>query len=240
MRSISKTMLRTCAGLAVAAGLVVGGAGVANATTTSPTTAQSSHHPACNPWARERWNLNGKNEVKAVYLGTTYTYSVTFRQSGSCLTGTLTDSYYPTTGPIWGTVNKNSVTFSFAYPSGSVQGTRTYTGTINRRGSGVRNVVRDGHRERHRHLDAGQARGSRVPVVVPVVEPLRGMPGIPAPLDSISIASANVPATRQAAGTLLSGGGSWRTGVPNPGTSRYPCPAPSRWSRCGGRTGSTR
>jgi len=134
MRGISKTMLRTCAGLAVAAGLVAGGAGVANAATTSPTTAQSNHHPACNPWARERWNLNGKNQVKAVYNGSTYTYSVTFRQFGSCLSGTLTDSYYPTTGPLWGTVNKNYVTFSFAYPSGSIQGTRTYTGTINRWG----------------------------------------------------------------------------------------------------------
>jgi hypothetical protein len=135
MRGISKMMLRTCAGLAVAAGLVVGGTGVANAATTSPSTAQSSHHPACNPWARERWNLNGKNQVKAVYLGSTYTYSVTFRQFGSCLSGSLTDSYYPTTGPIWGTVNKNYVTFSFAYPSGSVQGTRTFTGTISRWGA---------------------------------------------------------------------------------------------------------
>ena len=137
MRSISKTMLRTCAGLAVAAGLVAGGAGVASAATTSPTTAQSNHHPACNPWARERWNLNGNNKVNAVYLGTTYTYSVTFKQAGSCLGGTLTDTYYAgtATGPIWGTVNKNSVTFSFAYPSGSVQGTRTFTGTINRWGA---------------------------------------------------------------------------------------------------------
>ena len=195
MRGISKTMLRTCAGLAVAAGLVVGGAGVASATTTSPTTAQSSHHPACNPWARERFNLNGKNQVKAVYLGTTYTYSVTFRQFGSCLSGTLTDSYYPTTGPIWGTVNKNSVTFSFTYPSGSVQGTQDLHRNHQPAGSGVRNVVRDGLRERHRHLDAGQARGPRVSLVVPMVESLRGMPGIPASL-AASIASANVPATR--------------------------------------------
>jgi hypothetical protein len=135
MRGISKTMLRTCAGLAVAAGLVVGVTGVASAATTSPT-AQSTHHgPACNPWARERWNLNGKNQVQAVYLGKTYTYSVTFRQFGSCLSGTLTDSYYPVTGPISGTVNRNHVTFSFTYPSGSIQGTRTYTGTINRWGA---------------------------------------------------------------------------------------------------------
>lgn len=136
LRSISKTMLRTCAGLAVTAGLVVGGAGMASAATASPTV-HSNHHPGprCNPFARERWNLNGKNnQVKAVYLGNTYTYSATFKQYGSCLSGSLTDSYYPTTGPISGTVNKNNVTFTFVYPSGSVQGTRTYTGTINRWG----------------------------------------------------------------------------------------------------------
>ena len=136
MRSISKTMLRTCAGLAVAAGLVAGGAGVASAATVTPV-AQSNHHPGprCNPWAREQWNLNGRNHVAAVYLGSTYTYKVTFKQFGSCLTGTLTDGYFPTTGPISGTVNRNHVTFSFTYPSGSVQGTRTYTGTINRWGA---------------------------------------------------------------------------------------------------------
>jgi hypothetical protein len=60
---------------------------------------------------------------------------VTFKQFGSCLSGTLTDSYYPTTGPISGTVNRNHVTFSFSYPSGSIQGTRTFTGTINRWGA---------------------------------------------------------------------------------------------------------
>jgi hypothetical protein len=136
LRGITKTMLRTCAGLAVAAGLVVGGTGVASAATTSPTTqSTSSHGFSCNPYARQQWNLNGRNYVKAVYLGSTYTYSVKFRQSGGCLTGTLTDPYYPTTGPIYGTVFKNHVTFRFLYPAGSVQGLRTYTGTINRRGN---------------------------------------------------------------------------------------------------------
>jgi hypothetical protein len=138
MRGISKTMLRTCAGLAVAAGLVVGGAGVADAATAAPAT-PSNHYPGpfCNPWAREQWNLNGANQVLAVYQGSTYTYSVTFKQYGSCLTGTLTDSYYkPTaaTGPVFGTIDDSKVTFSFRYPQGSVQGTRTYTGTISPNG----------------------------------------------------------------------------------------------------------
>jgi hypothetical protein len=136
MRSITKMMLRTCVGLAAAAGLVAGGAGVASAATVSPTAhTSSSWAPGCNPGAREQWNLNGRNHVEAVYLGTTYTYKVTFKQYGGCLTGTLTDSGYPTTGPIVGTIHRNHVTFSFSYPSGSIQGTRTFTGTINRWGA---------------------------------------------------------------------------------------------------------
>lgn len=133
MRGITKTMLRTCAGLAVAAGLVVGGTGVASAATASPA-AQNWVH-GCNPWAHEQWNLNGSNTVNAVYMGQTYSYSVTFKQVGNCLSGTLTDSYYspPTTGPISGTIKGNHVTFSFTYPSGSVQGTRTFNGYIHPR-----------------------------------------------------------------------------------------------------------
>jgi hypothetical protein len=59
--------------------------------------------------------------------------TVTFKQNGSCLTGTLTDSYIPApgpqSGPISGTIRGNTVTFSFTYPT-NVQGKRTYTGTI--------------------------------------------------------------------------------------------------------------
>jgi hypothetical protein len=138
MRGISRTVLRTCAGLAVAAGLVAGGAGVASAATVTPaahtTTTTNNFGLRCNPGAREHWNLNGRNHVEAVYLGTTYTYSVTFKQFGSCLLGTLTDPYFPTTGPVFGTINRNHVTFTFRYPHNSVQGTRTFTGTINRWG----------------------------------------------------------------------------------------------------------
>jgi len=90
--------------------------------------------PRCSYRALEQWNLNGRNHVRAVYQGSTYTYGVTFRQYGSCLSGTLTDPYYPTAGPIFGTVKGNHVTFSFTYPSGSIQGTRFFSGTINWRG----------------------------------------------------------------------------------------------------------
>jgi len=136
MRGISRTVLRTCAGLAVAAGLVAGGAGVANAATVAPAahTTTTNFGPGCNPFAHEHWNLNGHNKVEAVYLGQTYTYTVTFKQFGGCLIGTLTDPLFPTTGPVFGTINRNHVTFSFRYPTGSVQGTRTFSGTINRWG----------------------------------------------------------------------------------------------------------
>jgi hypothetical protein len=125
-------MLRACAGLATAAALVVGGAGVAGAATTSPATHSGSSWGGygCNPWAWEQWNLNGSNDIKNNQFSPPYTYSVTFKQYGSCLSGTMTDSYYPTTGPIHGTIYGNHVTFSFTYPSGSIQGTRTFTGTI--------------------------------------------------------------------------------------------------------------
>jgi hypothetical protein len=146
MRGISKTMLRTCAGLAVAAGLVVGGAGVASAAPASSAATTTSHDFGfgCNPFARETWNLNGSNTVNAIYQGNTYSYSVTFRQSGSCLSGTMTDSYYPTTGPIHGTIYGNYVTFSFKYPAGSIQGTRTFNGYIQPRW--YRQWFRQGHR----------------------------------------------------------------------------------------------
>lgn len=136
MRGITRAMLRAGGGLAVTAALVVGGTGVASAAPVSPAahTSTTGFFRHCNPWAQERWNLNGRNHVEAVYLGSTFTYSVTFRQYGGCLRGTLTDPYYPTTGPIFGTVYRNHVTFRFRYPAGSVQGLRTFVGTINRWG----------------------------------------------------------------------------------------------------------
>ena len=99
MRGISKAMLRTTVGLAFGAALVVGGAGVASAAPVSPAAhTTSSSRPSCNRFAREQWNLKGRNQVEAGYQGSTYTYSVTFRQSGSCLTGTLNRSVFPDHG----------------------------------------------------------------------------------------------------------------------------------------------
>jgi hypothetical protein len=134
MRGIGKTMLRTCAGLAVAAGLVAGGAGIANAAPVTPAAHTTSSWFGCNRWAQEQWNLNGWNQIENYQFSPAYTYTVTFRQSGSCLSGTFTDPYYPTTGPIYGTIYGNHVTFSYRYPYGSIQGVRTFSGTINWRG----------------------------------------------------------------------------------------------------------
>ena len=46
----------------------------------------------CSWWDRERWNVNGYNKVKLVFSSTNYTYTVHFKQNGSCLGGTLTDT----------------------------------------------------------------------------------------------------------------------------------------------------
>jgi hypothetical protein len=136
-----------CAAPAIAA-MVVTGAGAASAHTSSPglkpfTPANTSYFGLhCNPWQLEKWNLNGDNQVVAVFQSSlqssrdTFTYNVHFRQNGSCLTGHLTDTYWPGTleGPIYGTVHRNRVTFSFNYPANSSQGTRTFTGHIDRYG----------------------------------------------------------------------------------------------------------
>lgn len=88
----------------------------------------------CTAGQPQQWNLNGANEVDVAYDGISFVYSVTITQNGSCLSGTLDDPYYPTSGPISGTVSGDSITFTFSYPSGSIQGTRTYTGTISQPG----------------------------------------------------------------------------------------------------------
>jgi hypothetical protein len=135
-----------CAGPAIAATLITG-ASVASASVISPARhggpgfgPHNPGYPNCSKWQLERWNLNGSNTITAIYLGAPYHYSVTFKQDGSCLTGTLTDPNIPSglaqSGPISGTVRGNDVTFSFTYPASmTFQGTRTYTGTISRSGA---------------------------------------------------------------------------------------------------------
>jgi hypothetical protein len=136
-----------CAGPAVAAMLLTG-SGPANAAPVTPAVSSGvsfgpwgGHGPGrrdCERWQLERWDVNGTNTVDVVYTGGTATYSVTFQQDGSCLRGTLTDLNIPNgpkTGPIFGTVDRNNITFSFRYTYiGANQGTRTFTGSISRSG----------------------------------------------------------------------------------------------------------
>ncbi|HTX27377.1 MAG TPA: hypothetical protein VME19_10200 [Streptosporangiaceae bacterium] len=133
------------AGPAIAA-LILTGAGTANAavtTTTAHTTSSGSYFPFCNPFQnqsqfrnqRVQWNVSGSNTVDVTYKGSNFYYPVSFTQFGNCLSGTLTDNGYPTSGPINGTVSGNHVQFSFRYPYGSSQGTRTFVGTIDRWGN---------------------------------------------------------------------------------------------------------
>lgn len=136
MRLGTKAMIRACwAGPAIAA-IILTGAGTASAQTTSPaahtiSTAEHLPPPFCDPFQKERWDLNGFNTVDVTYeLFSHYTYTVDFVQHGSCLSGWLNDPYFPITEPIQGIVNGNFVTFSFTYPS-FIEGTRTYTGYIN-------------------------------------------------------------------------------------------------------------
>ena len=135
MRFGAKRMIwALCAGPAVAATLITG-ASAASAAVITPVSnngvAFGPHgpsHPNCNRWQLERWNLNGSNTITAIYNNAPFNYTVTFKQDGSCLRGTLTDPYIQPSslqsGPINGSIRGNTVTFSFTYPT-NVQGTRT-------------------------------------------------------------------------------------------------------------------
>jgi len=145
MRFGAKRMIwALCAGPAVATTLITG-ASAASAAVITPVSnngvAFGPHgpsHPNCNKLQLERWNLNGNNTITAIYNNAPFNYTVTFKQDGSCLRGTLTDPYIQPSslqsGPINGSIHGNTVTFSFTYPT-NVQGTRTYTGTISRSGA---------------------------------------------------------------------------------------------------------
>ena len=140
MRFRTKTAIMTAvAGPAIAA-MILTGVGPAHAavTTTSHTATSSSFpfFPFCFRRHLERWDFNGDNTVVATLDGSSkiFNYPVDFRQRGSCLRGTLTDPLFPTSGPIHGIVIRNFVRFSFTYPSGSIQGTRTFVGHVDHDG----------------------------------------------------------------------------------------------------------
>jgi hypothetical protein len=140
---IKAAIMTAVAGPAIA-GLMLVGAGTANAAVTTSSHTTASHGDFfnfCNQfnnpfWFREQWKLNGDNTVNATLNGSTmkFAYPVDFTQHGICLGGTLSDPYFPTSGPIHGLVIGNYVKFAFQYPAGSVQGTRTFVGHISRWG----------------------------------------------------------------------------------------------------------
>jgi len=123
----------TAVAVVVSGAVAMSGTGAPAATPVSLTAQKSVIAEV--PAVSQEWNLNGANSVDVGYDGMSFVYSITFVQNGSSLTGTLDDSYYPTSGPISGTIDGDSVTFTFDYPSGSIQGTRTYTGTISQSGA---------------------------------------------------------------------------------------------------------
>ena len=137
MRLAAKMMLWSFCAAPAAAAMVLTGSGAANAAVAAPAAHSVATHnpwgpgPHCSWWDREQWNVNGHNMVKLVFNSTTYTYTVDFKQNGSCLGGTLIDTYLPGSPslPLSGTIDDHGITFSVIYPPG-VQGIRTFTGTI--------------------------------------------------------------------------------------------------------------
>jgi hypothetical protein len=132
-------VLSACLTVPAVAAMVASGTGSAGAVPVSPASIQRTggFSPfgllGCNPVQLEQWNLNSgrnRNTVVLTYHGGTYRYSINLTQEGSCLSGSLTDAGYPVSGPISGTVSGNAVTFTFSYPRHSIQGTRTFAGTI--------------------------------------------------------------------------------------------------------------
>src|ERR1700744_1709871 len=111
-----------CAAPAAAAMLTAGAGAASAATAHFPT--PPSHGPHCSQWQRESWNVNGANTLTNVQSGGgsgTYGYSITLRQDGSCLGGTLTDTNLPVGSQnltVRGIVLGSDVTFSVNYGSG--------------------------------------------------------------------------------------------------------------------------
>jgi hypothetical protein len=87
-------------------------------------------------WPTGTWDVTGAYTFDTKYLGGDYSYTVTLSQSGNTITGNLYDSYLPGNLTISnGSLSGSTITFSVDYGSGSSQGTRTFTGTIDSSGN---------------------------------------------------------------------------------------------------------
>ncbi|HEX8923511.1 MAG TPA: hypothetical protein VF828_02155 [Patescibacteria group bacterium] len=84
-----------------------------------------------------RWVINNNNTIEIQWNNTIFYYPVTFNQTGDNLSGSLQENYYNPNflGTLTGKIEGNNVTLSVDYPAGSIQGTRTFTGTISSTGS---------------------------------------------------------------------------------------------------------
>jgi len=152
-------MRRAIIALSAAGAAAVLGASLA-APAASAATATAAVHPAAVTQVRyqqaQKWDLSGRNEISLPFAGQTWTYQVRFSQSAFmlrghrpgqvyALRGYLTDAkyYLLTTGQDKllvmrikdGSVTENrdgtaTVKFTVSYPAGSVQGNRTFTGTV--------------------------------------------------------------------------------------------------------------
>jgi hypothetical protein len=137
MRFGKKMALWAFCAVPAAAGMLMAGAGAASAAPAPQPWHPTNHAPHCNPWQRESWDVNGSNTVNLTYNNSPFTYAVTLHQNGSCVSGTLTDTGLASGHQnlsVSGSINGNHITFSVNYGPGSIQGTRTFTGDINKWG----------------------------------------------------------------------------------------------------------
>lgn len=85
------------------------------------------------------WDLTGTYTFYIHFSGHDYYYDVDLTQSGSAITGTLTDTYLPVQYPnkdlpVTGSVSGSDITLDVVYPD-AYWGTRTFVGTINGTGA---------------------------------------------------------------------------------------------------------
>ena len=169
MRLAAKMMLWGFCAAPAAAAMVLTGAGAANAAAAAPAAHSAATYnpwgpgPHCSWWERERWNVNGYNTVKLVFSSTTYTYTVNFKQNGSCLGGTLTDTYLPGSPSLQiSGIDRQPRHHVQRHLSPGRPGNTDLHGNYLPARRRVRELERDGQRARHRALVPGSRRGSRL------------------------------------------------------------------------------
>lgn len=80
-------------------------------------------------------DVSGMYTIDVLYMGNHYQSDLTLTQTGNTIGGLFYSPYLPNALPVNGIVTGNNVMFSIDYGPGSIQGVRTFTGTINADGS---------------------------------------------------------------------------------------------------------